>query len=99
MWDDDDDDIDPREDIYDSGESEDESEDDDDDYKKIKDEKIVETFILTFNNGDYDIEFDDALSYDRSVTLMVRPTLRFYDKPENWRERNRIGLEKVKREL
>ena len=30
---------------------------------------------------------------------MVRPTLTFYNKPENWRERNRIGLEKVKREL
>ena len=59
---DDDDDIDPREDIYDSGESEDESEDDDDDYKKIKDEKIVETFILTFHNGNYDIE---------SMTLLV----------------------------
>ena len=60
----------------------------------------IETFIRTFHNCDYDAaEFDDKLSYDRSVTLMVRPTLRFYDKPENWRERNRIGLEKVKREL
>jgi len=59
----------------------------------------VETFILTFHNGDYDIEFDDALSYDRSVTLMVRPTQTFYNKPENWRERNCIGLEKIKREL
>ena len=97
---DDDDDIDPREGIYDSGESEDESEDDDDesDDEEIGDE-IVETFILTFHNGDYDIEFDDALSYDRSVTLMVRPTQTFYNKPENWRERNCIGLEKIKREL
>ena len=58
-------------------------------------------FIRTFHNGDYDQEFDDALSSDRSVAWLgpARPTQASYDKPNNWRERNRIGLEKVKEQL
>jgi hypothetical protein len=86
----------------DSSEGDDDRSGNDDDSSSNDDEidnKIVETFILSFHNGDYDVEFDDALSYDRGVTSMVRPTQTFYNKPENWRERNRIGLEKVKREL
>jgi Ran GTPase-activating protein (RanGAP) involved in mRNA processing and transport len=79
---------------------------DDDDYEdsisaeKIDDEVIVEQFIHTFHNGDYDTEFDKALSFDRSVVLPnTQPTQASYNKSENWRERNRIGLEKVKRQL
>jgi hypothetical protein len=110
--DDDDVDIDPREGHIDMAESEDESEDeeeesdDDDDnvcYDSInangfvKDE-TVEKFIRTFHNGDYDAVFDDKLCNDR-VRMPVRPTQESYNKPDNWIERNRIGLEKVKRQL
>jgi hypothetical protein len=89
-------DIDPREDIYDLGESEEESEDDDEseDEEEI-DNEIVETFILTY----YDVEFDDALKLDRSVIPRVGPTQASYIKSENWIERNRIGLERVKEQL
>ena len=60
----------------------------------------IETFIRTFHNCDYDAaEFDDKLSYDRSVPLPVRPTQTLYNKPDNWRQRNRIGLEKLKEQL
>jgi hypothetical protein len=79
-------------DIYDLGESEEESEDDDD-------TEIVETFILTFHNGDFDAEFNDALRFDRGTPLLDRPTQTSYIKPNNWRERNRIGLEKMKEQL
>jgi hypothetical protein len=60
---------------------------------------IMEKFIYTFRNGDYDEEFDDALYLDQSVTLLVRPTQASYNKTDNWRERNRIGLEKMKVQL
>jgi len=56
--------------------------------------------MQNFSNGDYDAEIDNALSFDRSVVLPnTRPTLASYNKPDNWRERNRIGLEKVKEHL
>jgi hypothetical protein len=29
----------------------------------------------------------------------TRPMQAFYNKPDNWRERNQIGLEKVKKQL
>jgi hypothetical protein len=87
--DDDDDDVDDDNDDDSSLGSDDE---------EIK-EEIVEKFILTFSNGDYDDEFDDALKFDRGVTLPVRPTQASYHKPDNWRERNRIGLERVKEKL
>jgi hypothetical protein len=61
--------------------------------------EFVEKFILTFRNGDYDVELDNALSYDRGVTLPVRPTQASYNKPDNWIERNRNGLEKMKGRL
>jgi hypothetical protein len=66
------------------------------DYKKLKDEKIVDIFIRSFHNGDYDVEFDNKLSADRGVILPTRATQASYNKPNNWRERNRIGLEKMK---
>jgi hypothetical protein len=59
----------------------------------------MEKFIRTFHNGDYDAEFDDVLCYDRGVIQLVRSTQASYNKPDNWVERNRIGLEKVKRQL
>ena len=93
---------------YEEEESDDEEEesdvdddDDDDDsgsVEEVKDE-TVETFIRTFSIGNYDIEFDNALSIDRAVTLPAMPTQASYNKPDNWRERNRIGLERVKEQL
>ena len=64
-------------------------------------DEIVEPFLHSFSNGDYDAEFDDALCLDRieSVTLPVRPTQASYNKPDNWIERNRIGLDKIKGQL
>jgi hypothetical protein len=80
--------------------SEDESDDDDDDEDNDDDvieDEIVEEFIRTFHNCNYDMEFDNALS--SSVILSARPTQASYNKPDNWRERNRIGLEEVKGQL
>jgi hypothetical protein len=48
---------------------------------------------------DYDDEFDDKLSYDRGVIPPALPSQESYNKPDNWIERNRIGLEKVKDQL
>jgi hypothetical protein len=59
----------------------------------------VEKFLRTFHNGNYDAEFDTLLTSDRSATLPVRHTQASYNKPDNWRERNRIGLEKMKIQL
>jgi hypothetical protein len=61
--------------------------------------ETVEKFIRTFHNGDYNAEIDDKLSYDRGVILPAQPSQASYIKPDNWIERNRIGLEKVKRQL
>jgi hypothetical protein len=66
------------------------------DNKKMKDEKIVEKFIRTFSYGDYDAEIDYKLSCDRSAILPARPKQVSYNKPDNWRERNQDGLEKMK---
>jgi hypothetical protein len=65
------------------------------------DDEIVEQFILNFHNGDYDTKFDDALCSDRDVASPddTRPTQASYNKPDNWRERNRIGLTNVKDRL
>ena len=58
--------------------------------------EIMQKFMRTFSNGDYDVEFDDALSSHQSATVPdTRTTQASYNKPDNWRERNRIGLEKV----
>ena len=59
-----------------------------------------EQFTRTFHNGDYDQEFDNALSSDRAEPLpSTLPTQASYNKPDNWRERNRIGLTNLKRQL
>ena len=104
--DDDNDDNDNSEgdDIDDSEEdSDDDDDDDDEDEDNVDDDRTihenVDKFILTFHHGDYDIEIDDALSLDRAVTLPAMPTQASYIKPDNWREMNRIGLEKVKQQL
>ena len=59
----------------------------------------VEKFLRTFHKGDYDAEFDTLLTLDRSAALPARPTQASYNKPDNWIERNRIGLEKMKIQL
>ena len=70
------------------------------DIVEVEDENNVEEFLRTFHNGEYDAEFDNALCLDRAGPLSnTRPTQASYNKPDNWRERNRIGLEKVKRQL
>jgi hypothetical protein len=86
------------EDESDEGESD--NNDDDDDEEEEEEEEVsnesVHRFIRTFSNGDYDQEFDDALSSDRSAVVPnTRPTQASYNKPNNWVERNRTGLEKV----
>ena len=86
--------------IDDAEEEEEESEDDDDDDKDDEDIiSSIQKFIRTFHNGDYDAEFDDVLSFDRGVIPLVWSTQASYNKPDNWVERNRIGLEKVKGQL
>ena len=55
--------------------------------------------LLRNSNGDYDAEFDDILSFDRGVIPLVWSTQASYNKPDNWVERNRIGLTNVKRQL
>jgi hypothetical protein len=60
----------------------------------------VEKFIRTFYNGNYDSKFDDKLNNDQGVTIArPRPTQASYNKPDNWRERNRTGLTNLKRQL
>jgi hypothetical protein len=94
----DDDDDNNYDDEDDSEDSESDKEESDDD--GVEDEFFLEKFICTFHNGDYDAEIDDRLSLDRSPWHSpARPTQASYNKPDNWRERNRIGLEKVKRQL
>jgi hypothetical protein len=77
--------------------------DEDDDDSSVIDEigdEIVGKFILTFSNGDYDAKFDDKLSADRGLVLLnTQPLQSSYNKPDNWVERNRMGLEKVKEQL
>jgi hypothetical protein len=70
-------------------------------YNHDIDDEILENFLRNFSNGDgdYDVEFDKALGLDRYVPSSVRPTQASHNKPENWVERNRIGLEKVKEQL
>jgi hypothetical protein len=93
----------------DSGEEESDEEDDDDeddvdesDNSESDDEfeGITDKFICTFNNGDYDTELDDTLRLSRSVVQPTALTTQAsYNKPDNWIERNQIGLEKVKDQL
>ena len=51
-------------------------------------EEIVDKFVLTFSNGDYDDEFDHSLSLNNSLTFPARPSQALYNKPDNWVERS-----------
>ena len=84
----------------DLGESEESEDDNNNDDEEVGDE-IGETFIRTFSNGDYDVEFNEALNFDRGLIeiLPSMPTQASYNKPDNWVDRNRIGLEIVKEQL
>jgi hypothetical protein len=109
------DEIEHMDDLGEDESDEEESDNDDDDDEEDESEDIIESeeeekeeinyetvhkFIRTFRNGDFDAEFDDALSSDRSAVVPdSRPTQASYNKPDNWRERNRIGLEGVKESL
>jgi hypothetical protein len=68
-----------------------------DDSDSIRDDRNLEIFIRTFHNGDYDAELNDLIS--RSLPPPDTPTQASYNKPDNWRERNQLGLEKVKKQL
>ena len=100
MMNDDDDEISEGEDWRDDDEEE--SDDDDSVVVTVGDDDD-ENFIRTFQNGDYDAVFDKALSFDRKddlyISLSVPPRQESYNKPDNWRERNRIGLTNVKEQL
>jgi len=82
------------------GESEESEDDNNNDDEEVGDE-IGETFIRTFSNGNYDVEFNEALNFDRGLIeiLPSMPTHASYNKPDNWVDRNRIGLEIVKEQL
>ena len=88
---DDDDDISEGDGMNESGEGSDEED--------TIDDVIVEQFIRTFHNGGYDTELDNALCYERGIIPPAHPTQASYNKPDNWRERNRIGLEKIQMQL
>jgi hypothetical protein len=80
-------------------EDDDEDDNNDDDDEETIEDKVTDKFILTFTNGNYDTEFDNELSTDRGIIVSARPTQVSYNKPDDWRERNRIGLERVKEQL
>ena len=64
-----------------------------DDDVDIEDVKKMERFARTFHNGDYDQELDDEFSLKESGSLIhIRATQASYNKPNDWVERNRIGL-------
>jgi hypothetical protein len=92
-----------KEENYDNDDEEEDESDDVDDGSKSEEEednKMAHNFIRTFHNGDYDKEIDDKLSYDRGLVLPnTQPTQASFNKPDNWIDRNRIGLEKVKEQL
>ena len=100
-------DVEVERDDYDDDDEDDDDKDDEEDSESDEniisdDEDIIssiETFIRTFHNGDYNKELDDKLIHDRSVIPLARHTQTSYNKPDNWVERNQIGLEKVKEQL
>ena len=96
----DDEEIDGDDDNYDDVDDSENSEISDEEEEESGYKIDVEKFIHTFHNGDYDAEIDSKLSLDRSPWHgPARPTQSSYNKPDNWRERNRIGLERVKEQL
>jgi len=79
----------------DSDEEDSDNDDDDDDDSSnsdVIDDAIVEKFIRSFSNSDYDIEFDNALTLDRNVVQPAQITQALYIKPDNWVVRNRLGF-------
>jgi len=66
----------PEEDSDEEDSDNDDDDDDDDDSILCDEEKMknMETFIRSFHNGDYDIEFDNALNLDRSDLVTDRHT-------------------------
>jgi hypothetical protein len=91
-----------EEESHDDNDDDDHDDDDEEDIGSDDDEidiENVETFILTFSTGDYDDEFDNILNADRSDIVPDRPTQASYNKPYNWKQRNRIGVERVKDQL
>jgi hypothetical protein len=83
----------------DSDEDESDNDDSDDDESDDDEDISIETFLRSLHNGDYDKELDNTLSLDRGIIIATRFTQASYNKPNNWRERNRIGLEKMKEQL
>jgi len=96
-------------DNYDDDDEDDDDKDDEDEEDSESDENIgsddediissIKKFICNFHNGDYNKELDDKLIHNRSVIPLARHTQTSYNKPDNWVERNRIGLEIVKEQL
>jgi hypothetical protein len=103
--DDDDDDVmvvDDEAESHDDDDDDDNDDNDEEDTGSVNEEILVslEEFMRSFHKGVYDQEFDDALCLDQSAILPnIRPTQVSYNKPDNWRERNRIGLTNLKRQL
>ena len=86
-----------------SDNDDDEEDESDDGIESEEEEEVhdesVHKFIRTFSNGDYDQEFDNTLNSDRGVIPPVRPTQASYNKPDDWRERNQIGLMNLQEQL
>jgi hypothetical protein len=82
----------PGEDLGGLGESEESDYYDDSLCFMVDEDAIVESFILTFHKGYYYAELDDKLSLDQRETSVAHSTQASYIKPDNWQERNRIGL-------
>jgi len=71
------DDMDDLGEDFESDDDDDDGNDDDDDDEEEEEEEInyeiVQKFMRTFSNGDYDAEFNDALSSHRSATVLLGP--------------------------
>ena len=90
----------------DDNDSDEEESGDDDNYDvEVAKNQMLHGFIRTFHNGDHNTKFDnklnDKLSLDRGdiIWSSARATQESYNKPDNWVERNRIGLKRVKEQL
>jgi len=89
---------------HDDNDSDEEESGDDDNYDvEVAKNQMLHGFIRTFHNGDHNAKFDDKLSLDRDGICIwsraARATHESYNKPDNWVERNRLGLERVKKQL
>ena len=89
---------------HDDNDSDEEESGDDDNYDvEVAKNQMLHGFIRTFHNGDHNAKFDDKLNLDRDGIGIwsgaARATQESYNKPDNWVERNRLGLERVKKQL